>query len=315
MADSTLSAIRTKVRRITRSPSEAQITTSEIDEYINTYVLYDFPETLKLSALRSTLTFYTEPNIDTYEDGTTPELTNFKNIYSSVFGPVYIGGRESFLSKSREQFYGIYPLNNALLNVGTGDGATTLFTGTLSSTPVLRNNVTFSAVDINGNGLAVYDDGSGTFDGDGAGTINYITGAWAITFATAPESGGEIQAQVIQYEASIPDSVLFYDNKFVMRPIPDRPYKVSVEVYKRPTELLAAGTSPDLEQWWQYIALAAARSIFYDRSDIDSVQQIEPELRRQELLVLRKTISQQSDQRVATIYTGSTKSQWDYWNK
>jgi len=315
MADSTLAAIRTKVRRLTRSPSEAQITTAQIDEYINTFVLYDFPENLRLFSLRSTFSFYTEPNVDTYEDSTTPELVDFNNEYISVHEPVYVAGRQVFLSQSREQFYGLYPLTNALQSVGTGDGATTLFTGTLTSVPVLRNNVVFSGVDINGDGLAAYDDGAGTFDGDGVGTIDYETGAWTMTFATAPEAGSTIQAQTIPYVAATPTAVLFYDNKFVMRPVPDRPYKVSVEVYKRPTELLAAGSSPDLEQWWQYIAYGAAKKIFEDRSDIDSVQQIMPAYKEQELLVLRKTIVQQTKERVATIYTegtnlGSGNSWW-----
>ena len=42
MAD--LQTIRTKVRRLTRSLSPAQLTDAQIDEYINTFVLYDFPE-------------------------------------------------------------------------------------------------------------------------------------------------------------------------------------------------------------------------------------------------------------------------------
>ena len=70
MADSTLAAIRTKIRRLTHSPSAALITDAQIDEYVNTFVLYDFPETLRLFSLRKTLTFYTEPNEDVYETNT-----------------------------------------------------------------------------------------------------------------------------------------------------------------------------------------------------------------------------------------------------
>ena len=70
MADSTLTAIRIKIRRLTRSPSQALITDAQIDDYINTFVLYDFPESLRLSTFRTMLTFYTQPNIDTYETNT-----------------------------------------------------------------------------------------------------------------------------------------------------------------------------------------------------------------------------------------------------
>ena len=78
-----------------------------------------------------------------------------------------------------------------------------------------------------------------------------------------------------------------------------------MDVYVRPTELLAGGSSPELEQWWQYIAYGAAKKIFEDRSDPDSVQQIIPEYKEQERLVLRRTIVQQTKERTATIYTDS----------
>ena len=64
MADSTLTAIQQKVRRLTRSPSEAQLTTAQLNQYINTFVLYDFPEQIRLLNLRTTFSFYTEPYID-----------------------------------------------------------------------------------------------------------------------------------------------------------------------------------------------------------------------------------------------------------
>lgn len=305
MADTTLDAIRTKVRRLTRSPSEAQISTADIDEYINTFVLYDFPEQLRLSALRTTLTFYTAPYIDTYETSSTvgEPLYNFKNIYTSVHTPLYIAGVPATLSQSRDEFYGLYPLVNSLQDVETGDGATISFSGTLTSVPIVSSNVTFSAIDINNERAVLYDDGAGILSGDGFGTINYVTGAWTATFTTAPQNGTAIQAQTIPYVASVPRAILYYDSKFVVRPIPDRPYRIDIEAYKRPTELLAAGQSPDLEQWWQYIAYGASKKVFEDRSDLDSVQSLMPEFKEQEALVNRKTIMQQTDERVATIYS------------
>ena len=78
----TLQAIETKVRRLTRSPSTAQLTQADLDNYINTFVVYDFPEHLRLFSLRTILTFYTQPFIDTYKTNTTvttDALFNFKN--------------------------------------------------------------------------------------------------------------------------------------------------------------------------------------------------------------------------------------------
>ena len=63
----TLADIRTKVRRLTGKPSNQQITDPEIDEYVNTFYLYDLPENLKLFSLHTTFEFLTIPNIDQYD--------------------------------------------------------------------------------------------------------------------------------------------------------------------------------------------------------------------------------------------------------
>lgn len=308
MPDSTLVAIRQKVRRLTRNPSTAQISDAQIDEYVNTFISYDFPEHLRLFSLRTTLTFYTKPNIDTYETSAvaTDPLFNFKDKYTSIHDPVFVAGIRSLLTQSREQFYSIYPNARGISSIGTGDGVSTAFGGTLTNIPVLRSNVLFSAVDINGNGLAVRDDGAGLLVGDiGAGpnVINYVTGVYAFVFATAPAAGSVVYSQTVSYVASRPQAILFYQNKFIVRPVPDQPYPIEVEAYLRPSELLAAGSSPDLEQWWQYIAYGSSKKIFEDRMDMDSIQMILPEFKMQERMVLRKTLAQLSNERSGTIYT------------
>lgn len=64
---STLQDIRLKVRRVTKSPSTNQITDPQIDQYVNTFYIYDFPEHLRLFDLHTNLTIVTAPNIDTYD--------------------------------------------------------------------------------------------------------------------------------------------------------------------------------------------------------------------------------------------------------
>lgn len=309
MADSTLAAIRTKVRRLTRSPSSSQITDAQIDEYVNTFILFDMPEHLRLFSLRTNFTFYTEPYIDTYEneptDMTSP-LYNFINKYITFNEPVFVAGYEVKLSQSQEEFYGYYPKVESIQSIGTnGDGVTTAFAGTLSSQPILRNQVLFSSITSTNTGLALYDDGAGALTGDGTGTIDYVTGAYTLAFSTAPAAGEQITSQTFPYVASRPFSILYFDDKFVMRPIPDVPYRVEIEAYIRPTELALASDTPELRQWWQYVAYGASKKVFEDRMDLDSVQLILPEFMKQELLVQRRTIVQQMNQRSATIYTQS----------
>jgi hypothetical protein len=81
---------------------------------------------------------------------------------------------------------------------------------------------------------------------------------------------------------------------------------VNLEAYVLPTVLLANNTAPDIQQWWQYIAYGSAKKIFEDRMDLESVQQIMPEFKMQESLVIRKTIKQYTNERTATIYTEQT---------
>jgi hypothetical protein len=330
MPNSTLQAIQNKVRRLTRSPTEAQLSTADLNDYINTFVFYDFPEHLRLFDLRDTFTFYTQPNIDTYSTTTTNPLDplfNFKNKYITVHEPAYIAGYPALFSQSREQFFGIYPMVNSIASIGTvGDGVTTQFTGTvnnanapfpnITNTPILQNQVLFSSIDVNNGALAMIDQPITSeigalvaYDGTpviGLNTINYITGQFTVTFPLAPAANEAINSQTVPYVAALPQALCFFDNTFILRPVPDQSYRVNMEVYKRPTELLQTNQSPDIEQWWQYISYGCAKKIFEDRMDLDSVQLIMPEFKVQETLVLRKTIVTYTKERVATIYTEST---------
>ena len=62
----TLEAIQIKVRRLTRSPSTAQLSDDDLNNYINTFVVYDFPEQLRMFNLRTTFTFVCNAYQDTY---------------------------------------------------------------------------------------------------------------------------------------------------------------------------------------------------------------------------------------------------------
>jgi hypothetical protein len=318
MPDSSLTAIRTKVRRLTRSPSTAQISDAQIDEYVNTFVVYDFPEQIRLSALRTVLTFYTQPGVDVYETSTDPNnpLYDFKNRYVAVHPPIYLAGIQGFYTQWRDVFYGYYPQTNTIAQTGLfGDGATTAFTGTVVARPMLQRSVIFTAVDNAGTSMVLIDEPVTNTTGNlrlptpeppfpaPVGTINYVTGAFTLTFPAAPAAQAPIIVENIAYQPGKPLAMLYYDQKFTIRPVPDKSYAVSIEADIRPTELLAFDQSPQLAQWWQYIAFGAAKKIFEDRMDMDSVQLILPEFKLQERLCLRATLTQQANERTVTIYT------------
>ncbi len=318
MASSTLLEIRKKVRRLTRSPSINILSTEELDQYINTFILYDFPQHVRLYNLRSTFTFYTQPNVDVYETESTDTndaLYNFKNKIIAVHPQVYIAGVPVFYTQDRDYFYGTYPAYGFIQNqVAVADGTTGPFTGTLTALPVLQNNVIISTVTTNNEAMTLVDypiNGQSGYLGYpntpatsviNYGTINYLTGVFSVTFPQLTVDGNVITAETVPYQAGKPNSILFYDQKFTVRPVPDRAYAVTMQVDVMPTELLTSGQEPNLQQWWQYIAYGAAMKVLQDRADLDTVAMHMPEFKKQEQLVLTSTATTLANERSKTIY-------------
>lgn len=364
-----LTAIQTKVRRLTRSPSEAQLTTDDLNNYINTFVMYDFPEQLRTFKLYKTFNFWCNPYQDVYytdvihygnaTDALLQPLYDFENKYLTVHPPVYIAGFQSSYFQSREEFFNVYPnINSRVQLAGIGDNVTTTFSGVIPMIQgaIIPNNfnqqiclvkgeVLFESVDLNNNGLALIDvpvldatTGNPTVWGNlyvpgtepkapnlpkvsppysAAGPcninatdcinpfnyINYITGAYTITFPFAPRANQQIFSQTIPKSVARPISMLFFDSKFILRNVPDQPYQINFEVFVRPTQLMQTDSIPELQEWWQYIAYGTAKKIFEDRMDIESVQMIMPEFKTQENLCNRRTVVQLTNQRTATIYS------------
>lgn len=310
----TLAMIQKKVRRLTRSPSTSQLSDDDLNDYVNTFVLYDMPSSLKLTSFYTTFSFYCNPYQDRYVTDDPfvfgSELDNFRNKYIAVFDPIYIDGVRASFSQNRNEFYSSYPLNTVKEKLGTGDGITTAFGATITQRPFMQNNVTIVSVGINDNGLVLVDIPSSNVAGYlvkpgttiSLGTINYVTGVYAFDFGLAPKAAASVEAQIAHYNPQRPTSLLYFNNEFTLRPIPDKPYKINMEVYARPTYFMETTDAPYLEQWWQYIAYGAAKKIFEDRSDMESIQLIVPELKSQENLILYRTINQQSSNRVATIF-------------
>ena len=348
MANSSLAAIRTKIRRLCRVPSVNQMTDADIDEYVNTFIQYDFPEHLRLFSLHQTFTFTTNVGQDQYPTDAaslanvvTNPLFNFNQSIITVNPPVYVGGNESMYTQDRTEFFRIYPpVQSVEENIGlTGDGVTLAFAGSIpaaggnSDTRLLQGNIVLSSVDTLGENITMVDvpvvdntTGYRFVAGnlypigqqpatpptviDLTNSINYQTGAFTVTFPNAPDNGAQIIASSVPVQLSRPNAILYYNNTFTVRPVPDKAYPITFEVYVRPSELLSSNQSPQLEQWWQYIAYGAAKKIFEDRSDPESIQQIMPEFKQQERLVLRRTIVQQSNERVATIYTNQLQGSY-----
>jgi len=365
MVANTLSTIRNKVRKVTARPSTNQITDDQIDFYINTFYLYDFPEHLRLRSLQTNYIFVTKPNVEKYEFPVEE--------YVSLDAPAFIGGYRVGFYQDQSVFYGIWPKLNFIQTVGTGDGTSTPTLSNLSNIPCIPNNVTLSAT-ILGESVSYLDNGEGEFIEEGeaitsitqaasavltvpgttitngstiyidnvsgmtelngnsytvtavagdqvtinvntttfnaytgngeisrlAGTINYTTGALVMDWGNNVDSATDIICQYIPYVASRPRDLLFFHNEIILRPIPDKPYRVEIVAYQVPTELLAVNQLPELAQWWQLLALGASIKIFEDSGELEQYQQYRPLLEEQLMLANRRTVKQNSQRQIST---------------
>lgn len=282
-ADSTLVAIRKKVRRLTASPDASQLSDDDIDEYVNTYYSQDFPASIKTDQLRTVVELFTEPNIDTY--------TLDINEYQGIRSPIYVEGREGSLYKDRREFFRVWPREASRFTPVSGDGATTVFSWTLGA-PFLRNEVLIGSTDIGGNTIQVEDDGNGNLVTAGTsnvlGSVDYVTGAFSITFVTAPAAAEDIVVWVAQYQASRPNSMIFWNDTVTVRPIPDGVYRLEFEAYQTPTQFMATGEAPTLNQYWQLLALGASVKVLQDRQDMEGLENIMPFFEEQHGLVLER---------------------------
>ncbi len=335
-----LTAIRAKVRRVTGRVSPAELADADIDQYVNTFYLYDLSQHVKMESLRYNYQFTTQANVPVYDLPT--------NTYLTTMPPVFIAGYQCFMTQSRQNFF----RNNSELqflqqSIYTGNGGAGPYTGQfLTNLPVIQGfkpnppgaysssigndiaaqfliwNVIVSAEGAilpgNNSGVAptftLVDDGQGNlFDPSDTstnpalarGTINYITGALNINgtgFIGGIPAGNPINVQYTPYVASRPQSVMFYQDQIYLYPIPDQAYTVSFEAYKYPTALANSTSDAQLREWWQTLAMGAALKIFEDNADFESIAKYRPVLDEYLRKILRRSIVQQTSERAATIY-------------
>jgi len=329
-APSTLATIRTKVRRLTGRPSPQQITDAQIDDYVNTFYQYDFPEHLRVFSNNGTFEFMTIPNVDQYNMlSPTPATPSFnelivdfdgapsqaQDVYYNLQPPAYINGYQSFYCQSREQFFRTYPALGDIDTSLSGNGTPGPYAITLPNVPMLQNSVTVGTVDDTNSAIRVVDNpqtrSTGTWLISNSttapvGSIDYLSGAVSITFANNIPSGTEITFTFTPYQPNRPQAVLFYDNIITLRPVPDKVYPVKFNAFLTPAALLSSTQDPLIKQWWQYLAYGASKKIFEDSQDPEGIDQITRAFKEQENLVLHRHIVQQTNERTATIYTEMT---------
>lgn len=293
----TLAQIQLKARNIAQVQSEQALSTTALNEYINNYYQYEFPEELRLLPLLQNYTFYTTPNVDTYP---------FPQTFVTCEPPMWASGQPIQWVQDQNTFYTYWQKNlNLLMNVAQGNNTTGPYAYQVSGVPILAGEVIISDTldqeiftDVGtGQNIGVLVGNQG-----GTGSVNYLTGQLSWTYASPLPNGTNIAVQVFQYNPSRPVSVLFFDQEFVLRPVPDQVYEMRVQAYAQPTELLNASDEPVLNEWWQFLAIGAATKIIEDRMDMNLLQQALALLEKQRKLIRRRTLIELVNRSVPTIF-------------
>lgn len=340
-SNQTVSFIRATVRELTASPGENQLTTAYIDQSLNNFYTSDFPYGIKLDQMRNVYEFFTQPYIDRY-----PLDVNYNQ---GVRDPIYIDKIKGYFYKDRDQFHQVWPdfptFFNSIIN---GDGTTATFSFTVPA-PFLSKSVVLGGTAVGGNPILVKDDGNGNLilevpnpvvsvplqttnpalpgmynlntsnpglmNPTTIGTVNYVTGSFSVTFpsgyipAVPTQNYPAMNLWVSQYQPGRPFSVLFFNNEFIIRPVPKLIHRITLETYLTPVQFMLSTDSPILSQWAQYLAYGTAIEILRRRQDTGGVANLMEGFKRQEGLVLERQGTEEINQRNATLFSSSTPTQ------
>ena len=321
------------VRRMTARYTPAQMTSQQIHNYINLFYTLHFPEQFKNLKLTKPYVFTTIPNVDTYdfpyEDHATDPNTGAQSTLSpgniQITPPVYCQGYILRYYQDKTTFYNRWPKLTVNQQIGTGTGTVgTTYTGTIPSTPFLRaqldifGNVTEAAViiiafDNTGFNFSCSDipnansNTGNLVDSSNVviGSVNYLTGAYSFTRPSPAmiNSGATIYASVVPYQSSRPTDVIFYNQQITFRPVPQQIYQVEFQISQQPTQLIAANSAPELDEWYLFLCAGAAKLIYTDFPDPEGMQYLMPIWQEQLQIAQRRTLRQLSSQRAQTIFS------------
>lgn len=312
MSVGNLQDIIEKIREVSASGNSDQVTTDKIIKYINSYYLYDLPNEFRNLKLKDVYTFNTIQNVDTYP-------FDFDH-WETIEAPAYCGKMPMVLFQNKASFYGYNWNSQQTQNFPIGDGTPGAYNFTVQNYPItasVNNNPmadtavsstqvfpagyppTFAEPNISRiqnilisantatSSLAVTDDGAGNLIGDclAGGTINYLTGAVSGLFFTQNVPGGNnVTIQYLQSVQGQPFVILFFQNQFVVRPVPDQAYTIEMTAYRRPSQALLGTTSltapnlsgrPEQLDWWELIVFGVAKKLYQDRLDDMGVMQMQ----------------------------------------
>jgi hypothetical protein len=332
---STLQNILNKFRLITGTGTSRQITTDDIMVLINSFYLYDFPAQFRSLKLKDKYVFNCIAGVDVYPFNSEQ--------YTTIEQPVYCAKRPIALYDDPNNFYaanynGVGNNWQDIENFTFGNGTVGPYSGFTTGFPIIRsannasddlnypasitqnilittsieNGVTLFITDqpiINSNTgqlNQVYTNGNILFDN--IGLINYQTGEISnLIFNEVVPGGINITIEYNPVVLNTPLSILFFQDQFTLRPVPDQGYTIELVAYRQPTQALAntpafQGT-PELSEWWETIAWGAALKFFENKRDESGIANAERALANAYALNQTRTYAQLGKQSISTIYS------------
>lgn len=283
----TFANMQTTFRAVTGTPSTDQLSDAQVQALLNNYYVYSMPFELKEQITDQYLTFLTTPGVDVY---------SFPGGFFTDAPGAYADGFPLVYYEDPDIFFQDWPQQYAVNNIATGDGVTTAFSGGLQNPPIIIGSLFFAADDPTGFQQVLQDNGDGTLSGNGAGTINYLTGAYAINFTVAPASTAIIYAKYQGYSGNRPQGVLFFNNQFCFRSVPDQAYAILMQGYIKPTLLVNPSDMPLQPEWGPVIVYGAALERFSYTGDNENYERYYPIFKRFENVALGRTIQQLTEQ-------------------
>ena len=285
-----LTNIIAKVRAITGRPDDSQLTDQQIVDYINQYYQYVMPKELKPFWGYHYSSFFTIPYTDTY----TP------NANYQTFNPeVRCDGHWMEWYIDPDLFFQDYPITINKLVISEGDGVTATFAFQTSAYPIIAGSV---YVD-DGTGNTAQDNGLGGFLAPYSGSIDYITGAGTVTFPASaiPPANNNVSVSWAPYITARPVGILYFNNTFTVRPIPQLVHRIVMQGITIPTALTVGDVEPTTSQPFvqgsvpyridmgPLIAYGASLEIFSNFNQMDQYQQYLPQYLRYKDISMQDT--------------------------
>lgn len=279
----TLQDIRTKVRNVTGRLAEEELSTEAVDNYINNYYVYTFPAELKLEQKLVYYEFITVANTMLYD--APAGYTNF--VPPSTMDNLLLDWYQS-----PGYFNDTNPMQVQRATISTGDGSTTVFTATLGNNlSILPASCVVSSAQYYAEDTNEDFYGTATFVGTGVTSVslNYETGAFSVTFDTAPAENVNVNVSYIPFAPGRPTAVLWYANRWQFFPVPDTSYKFRVGAYQIVAPLTTPQSTPEYQEWGPCIAYGASRDIHSDLGEMDAYVRVTDLYKEQLAYVLKRT--------------------------